>query len=230
MKVRNTRIMNVIPTDSDYLEANRQTYDALAEQYRDRIKTDRVRDRQLVDPFLRFLRVRFPNTAHRILDAGCGNGLNLAMFEEEGCLVTGIDMSKRMLEVARQTCPSAKLLEGNILNAKFGIHNFHGVFAKALIHLFPASEIDNLFQRFWTLLIPNGILYVTTTIEAGGFEGFRKKDDYSGGLARFRRSWSEEELLSAVKRNGFKIFNTSSNTEPERDKVWFNVWAEKQNK
>ena len=83
----------------NYIEINRTAYDALADGYRARREPDRKKDSVLIRPFVRLLREQFRTGIH-ILDLGCGNGLNLSMFADEGFTVTGIDLSARRLEVA----------------------------------------------------------------------------------------------------------------------------------
>jgi SAM-dependent methyltransferase len=212
---------------SDYIDVNRAAYDALAKEYRDRREADREKDLSLIEPFVRLVRERFEHHPIRILDLGCGNGLNLAMFTEEGFEPTGIDISPRMLEVARESCPSAELICDNILDHNFSDGYFHGVFAKAIVHLFPKSDALRLFNKVYRMLKPDGILYVTTTLEPSTMEGLREKSDYHLKAYRYRRTWTECELKDALITSGFRILEFNFNSEPSRQKTWVNFWAVK---
>jgi len=211
----------------DYLTINRATYDALAEEYRGRIVADQDRDKLLIKPFIRLLRERFNESSIRVIDVGCGGGLNLAMFAENGFDVTGLDFSKRMLDVAHDSCPSANLIHGNVLDYPLLQKSFEGVFAKAIIHLFTLQDARLFLSRIHGILVPGGIFYVTTTIENEIGAGLKIKMDYAGKVARYRRSWPEHELLKTIGLMGFKVLETSCNIESSRGKTWFNVWAEK---
>lgn len=211
----------------DYREINRAAYDALAEEYRARRDADREKDLALVGPFVRLLRQEFDETAIRILDLGCGNGLNLSMFADDGFEVTGIDISSQMLNIARDTCPEAILIEGDFLEYPFPPASFEGVFAKAIVHLFPRTDALRLIAKIYDLLRPRGAFYVTTTVELNPAEGLRSKDDYERSVVRYRRSWSEVDLSQAVVDAGFEIIETGYNQEPSRGKKWFNIWAVK---
>ena len=210
-----------------YLDINRAAYDALADEYRDRRKLDREKDLLLIQPFIDLLREHFAGGPIHVLDLGCGNGLNLGMFADEGFQVTGIDISPRMLDVARDTCPTATLLAADFLAYPFDFRSFDGVFAKASIHLFPHADAVRLLQKVSDVLRLNGVFYVTTTVEQTSGEGLRKKSDYNHAVARYRRSWSEQELLDAVASAGFQIVKSGYNSEVSRGKRWFNVWASK---
>ena len=141
--------------------------------------------------------------------------------------VTGIDISQQMLRVARETCPAATLIQGDFLSHTFPPECFHGIFAKAFIHLFPMSDALQLLTKIRASLAPDGVFYVTTTIESMPAEGLRKKADYDGSILRYRLTWSEDELSHAVLDAGFNIVETGCNQESERGKKWFNIWAQK---
>jgi SAM-dependent methyltransferase len=57
--------------------------------------------------------------AHSVLELGCGTGAILAGLGS-GFSLTGIDLSRAMLEVARRRCPSARLVEGDITSFDLG--------------------------------------------------------------------------------------------------------------
>ncbi|MFP5234348.1 MAG: class I SAM-dependent methyltransferase [Acidobacteriota bacterium] len=211
-------------SEPEYISVNRIAYDRLAPEYRARAEADRIRDQKLVAPFATYLLDRFGATA-RILDIGPGNGINLAMFAEYGFTVNGIDISKRMLNLARRFAPTADLRYGNFLVAEYPEGSFEGVFAKASIHLFPKKDAELAIRKVAHLLVRSGIFYVTTTLGQRSREGFAQKDDYAGETVRYRKIWTPSELRSIVEAAGFRIWKESVNDEPERNKRWFNIWA-----
>ncbi len=207
----------------NYIQINRAAYEALAAEYRLRIPADASRDPSIVKPFLDLLGP-CSGKCH-VLDVGCGGGLNLALFVDAGCEATGIDVSPAMLRLARETCPRARLLEGDFLSFNFGTEVFDGVFAKAIIHLFTRADARRFLVRARALLTAKGILYVTTTINDAGQSGLRPKTDYSKEVFRYRRVWTRNELVDAVESAGFVITRQGLNEESDRGKIWFNIWA-----
>lgn len=213
-----------LPEDCDYVAVNRRAYDLLASEYRKRVPEDRIKDVAILHPFLSYLAGRLQPPI-RILDVGCGNGTNLAMFHEAGFLPVGIDISPAMLEVARETCPAAQLVLGDFLTTPLPPRSFQGVFAKASLHLLPKSDALSAMEKAFDLLVDGGMFYVTTTVADDPREGYYEKRDYAHTVVRFRKFWNEAELLDAVAAKGFTIHQQSYNYEVGWNKNWFNVWA-----
>lgn len=210
--------------NEDYLLRNQAAYDTLAPYYRERIESDRERDLQIVDPFVSYIRAHFGDSA-RVLDIGPGHGVNLAMFDKAGFSVTGIDLSPRMLEVARETCPQAELLLGDFLTTSILPQLFHGVFAKASLHLLPKRDAQRAFCKVFDLLVDFGLFYFATTASELSKEGMFEKHDYPVAVTRFRKCWQREELLESLCAAGFSVFRESYNSEPARGKNWYNLWV-----
>ena len=55
-----------------------------------------------------------PLTGVRLFDAGCGAGLALRLAADRGAVVSGLDASRQLLEVARRRVPGADLRTGDI--------------------------------------------------------------------------------------------------------------------
>jgi SAM-dependent methyltransferase len=60
----------------------------------------------------------------RLLDVGCGTGLLLALAEERGATVTGLDVTPGLLEIARDRLPAAELWQAGICRLPFGDAEF----------------------------------------------------------------------------------------------------------
>jgi SAM-dependent methyltransferase len=62
---------------------------------------------------------QFRPAARSVLELGCGTGAILAGLGS-GFSLTGIDLSRAMLDVARRRCPTARLIEGDITSFDLG--------------------------------------------------------------------------------------------------------------
>ncbi len=207
--------------------ANRLAYDALADEYRKRAAVDRIKDIPLIAPFVSYLTRTFGRGC-RVLDIGPGNGVNLEMFHEAGLNVVGVDISPEMLEVAKENCPDAELHLGDFLEVPFAPGAFHGVFAKASLHLLPKAEALRAIRKVHDILVKNGMFYITSTVEYDSEEGYFAKADYPGQLTRFRKHWRPGELSTAVAGSGFVIYKDSYDFEADWRKQWYNIWATKE--
>jgi len=56
----------------------------------------------------------------RILDLCCGDGCLAGMLSAAGCRVTGVDLSPRMIELARVSVPEAEFLVGDVAGVRAG--------------------------------------------------------------------------------------------------------------
>jgi SAM-dependent methyltransferase len=65
----------------------------------------------------------------RLLDAGCGAGLALALAAQRGAIVTGLDASGALLEIARERLPEADLRQGDLESLPYADAAFDAVTA-----------------------------------------------------------------------------------------------------
>jgi len=63
-------------------------------------------------------------TGTRLLDVGCGAGGALVAAKERGAVVSGLDASKNLVEIARQRLPSASIEVGEMEELPFGDEAF----------------------------------------------------------------------------------------------------------
>lgn len=123
-------------------EANNydQWYNTRIGQYADRIETDCAFNLFQVKPGM------------RILDAGCGTGIFSIKLARKGAIVTGIDISEKMLVIARKRALQEKLgiafKQMDSLNLKFPDHFFDGVLSMATIEFIPDPQqmMDEMFR------------------------------------------------------------------------------------
>ena len=97
----------------------------------------------------------------RVLELGCGAGVPVARQLAERFDVTGVDISARQIELARQNVPGATFVHGDMTTQRFPAASFDAVGAfYALIHV-PRAEHGPLFQAIATWLRPGGTLVAT---------------------------------------------------------------------
>jgi len=111
----------------------------------------------------------------RVLDLGCGPGLHASRLAERGVHITGIDISQRSLDYARQYA-SEKGLVINYRCLNFFDIDYSREFDAILqsygeLGTFSDSRRDELLSRLYEALIPGGLLIFDVTTRA-----IRKKD------------------------------------------------------
>jgi SAM-dependent methyltransferase len=210
---------------ADYIEANRLAYDSLVKEYGARMPDYQLRDRFVIAPFVSYLTSTFGRAQVSVLDVGPGSGLNCKMFSDAGLHATGIDVSASMLELARCTAPQASFLHGDYLTHDLGGARFHGIFAKAILHLFTRPHAKAFIQKSYDLLLPNGLLFLSVGVDGSRREGFYPKADYGGGVLRYRVYWTEEDLVDILQSVGLDVVYECSNRESSRGKNWLTILA-----
>jgi len=205
----------------DYIKANQEVYDRLAQEYRAKLKDYIISDRIQIAPFIRYLNNNF--TEVKVLELGSGSGLCLSYFEAEGFYTTAIDISSKIINVSKKIAPKTKYVCGDFLGFDFGAQQYNGIFAKAFIHLFTKEDAITILKKIFDLIVENGIAFVATTVHKKPEEGFFEKSDYNVKLKRFRKKWTENELLEEVTKAGFRLVDKSYNIEKDNGKKWMNL-------
>lgn len=73
----------------------------------------------------------------RIADLGCGSGVFSDLLRRRGFDVIGVDLSPRLIQIARQTYPDIDFREGDIEHLPFADDSFDGVLLAGVLHHLP---------------------------------------------------------------------------------------------
>ena len=131
-----------------------------------------------------------PKTVVDLLDLGCGTGLELdEIFKTHPDInVTGIDLTKAMLDVLKQKHPDKvmTLINASYFDTYFGIEKFDAVVSFQTLHHFSHDKKSKLYSRIYSALKPGGKYiecdYMVTEQEDENFyfqenERIRKEQD-----------------------------------------------------
>ncbi|MHA2142939.1 MAG: class I SAM-dependent methyltransferase [Candidatus Thorarchaeota archaeon] len=129
----------------------REGYDKIASQY------DEYRDPFNNETELNELMSLVEPGGH-ILDAGCGSGVVARALVDNGFQVTGIDISKRMLELAQQRVPKATFEVGDMTELQFEDDSLDGIVSTYAVFHIPRTKHLSLFQDFHRILKKGGAL------------------------------------------------------------------------
>jgi len=96
----------------------------------------------------------------KVLDVGCGPGQDSGYFFRREFDVEGIDLSKKMVELARERFPKVKFAVMNMRKLRYPTCYFDGLFVSlSLIHV-PKKDVDKTMSEFKRVLKEGGILYL----------------------------------------------------------------------
>lgn len=180
--------------EADFLRTTRDSYDALAADHVDLVCTDlteRHLDHGLLTAFAGYVRATGEAT---VLDVGCGAGRLTGFLSGYGLSVSGVDLSPRMVEVARRTYPELRFTVGSMLALDVPDASLGGVLAYySFIHV-PWELRPVVFAEFHRILIPGGYLFLGFQIGDDrrhyaeydglslGFDFYRQRPDDLAGL------------------------------------------------
>ncbi|MBU3105076.1 class I SAM-dependent methyltransferase [Clostridium gasigenes] len=100
--------------------------------------------------------------ARDILIPGIGYGRNAKIFIDNGINVTGIEISKTAIDLARQNGIDISIFNGSVADMPFDNNLYDGIFSYALIHLLSNSERKKFIKDCYNQLKPNGYMIFTT--------------------------------------------------------------------
>ncbi len=92
----------------------------------------------------------------QVLDAGCGPGVYHGLLKERGALVTSVDASDRMLELARERLGTAADLRNIDLSQPLPFASESFDFVNAPLCLDYVEDWDSVFREFHRILRPTG--------------------------------------------------------------------------
>lgn len=197
-------------------------YDKNAETYAD--SAEKAPPVKLIEQFLSML----PESP-KVLDAGCGSGRDSRILNEKGAKVTGLDISKGLLEEAEKRSKDIEYIEGNITAMKLPNASFDGVWSHAsLVHLESIEDVEKTLGEYNRVLKTAGILHIFTKEQLGDEKTAVVSDSLSNHN-RFFRYYSKEELHSLVSRAGFGDLDISSVPDPHgrKEVTWILLFGKK---
>lgn len=155
-----------------------------------------------------------------ILDLGCGHGRDCKYFEDNGFNVMGIDLSRKMLKVARSVCEYTQLIHTDIRNINQLNCKFDGIWACASLYHLKKKDFIKLIDDIYNILNENGVLFIA--IKQGIGEKIIYKEDLK--VSKFYSLYSEEEILDILKNAGFNVIDVIIENKFD---IWINIYSRK---
>lgn len=184
---------------NEYVQIS-SSYDALAAKYVAHIYHElehKPLDREWLARFAATV-----GTPGPICDLGCGPGHVARYLHEQGAQVLGVDLSPRMIELARQLNGGIEFRVGNMAALSVADGSWSGIVAfYSIIHL-PRTKIAAVLREFWRVLRPGGEVLLAFHVgdEVRHIDTLWEQQVALDFLF-YPRAWIEEQLRAA----GFEI-------------------------
>lgn len=149
----------------------------------------------------------------KILDAGCAAGRDTKIIHDLGFKIIGLDITKKLINIAKEKYPEIKFIEGNFLKLPFKDNYFGGIWAHAsLLHLEKVEDVIKALSEFYRVLIKDGILHLYVK------EKFNKKydivKDKLSNHDRFFQYFTIDEIKEYLNNLGYKIIMIENFPDP----------------
>jgi ubiquinone/menaquinone biosynthesis C-methylase UbiE len=142
----------------------------------------------------------------RILDCGCGPGMDSERFDRLGYRVTAIDFADAFVNLARRRAPGVDVCKMDMRSLDFADASFDGVWAAfSLLHL-RARELPDTLTGFTRVLGPEGLLFAG--LHRGAKTRWVKTRISETSLETYVQEWRQDEIEGTVRAAGFEILSS----------------------
>jgi len=179
----------------------RRAWDDVAETYAARRDPDGS-DADLVDDLLAEL-----SESPTVLDVGCGDGARTLANLPAGAV--GLDFSRRGLELAADTVPDARLVQGDMTALPVADDSVDGITAYHAVFHVPRERHPEVYREFARVLGPGGVALMT--LPSGDFETVRR--GWMGG-SMFFSAPGRRATLEQLEAAGFEEVWTVTADDP----------------
>jgi 2-polyprenyl-3-methyl-5-hydroxy-6-metoxy-1,4-benzoquinol methylase len=197
---------NSIIEEVDIAEINRNTYNYSAMNYHNKFKDYSVYTNQ-IEKFAAYL-----NKDDELLDFGCGSGLNAEIFTRYGIKVTGVDMSKSMIDLAEKYSPESLFVHGDLRSYETS-QKFNGIAASFCIVHLTNNEAMEFLNKISEIMKDGAYLYLS--FMEGKTEGFEKISFSDKPL--YFNYYNRHEIQKELEEKGFVLIEIDSEDYHEDD-------------
>lgn len=166
----------------------------------------------------------------KVIDIGCGAGRDAVLFCRNGFDYTGIDGSRKMLNIAKRRALRGKFLRMDFTKlGSLPYQSFDGFWAAASLLHVPKRTVGKTLKKVATLIKPDGVGFVSVKERRRGLpsEGLLKEQKY-GGIHRYFAFYTKGKFGRILRENGYTIIQNHVKRERDREgTVWFCYFVKK---
>lgn len=156
------------------------------------------------------------NENDNVLDAGCGYGRDSNQLTQRGLNVTGLDIVRELVELAKKDYPHINFIQGDMLDLPFSNQTFDGIWSYAsLLHFDTIFKTKTALHEFNRVLKTEGILLVKVKAQTSERK-FNVTSDSLTPQDRFFQYYTKDELTDLLTIAGFKIITIDQFGDQEK--------------
>jgi SAM-dependent methyltransferase len=198
-------------TEPSYVTAVRESYDTVAADY-----ARRVPEPTELDPVSRTMLAAFAELTASlgpVADLGCGPGKVTAHLAALGVPVFGVDVSPKMIELARAAYPELRFTVGSMTALDIADGELGGILAYYSTHHTPPQWLPTVFAEFHRTLAPGGRLMLAGHVGDG--EHLRPTRAYGDHPVSYESHLLPPERIAELLARAGLVVTTRVVQEPE---------------
>ena len=182
-----------------------------------------------LDQLEKFVSLVTQSGGKKVLDLGCGSGIQSKQLFHAGLEVVGFDLSPEMIRQAKKRVPGAKFIVGDMTILDKRIYpelaeGFDGVFAQASLLHVPKKLIPKVLGSIHDILRTNGILYLA--LKEGVGEKEVEEERLGMIIKRFFSFFTKVEIEGYLKNAKFQVLKVRRFLG-KSPTIWLYVFAKK---
>lgn len=129
-------------------------------------------------------------SSKNVLDIGFGTGTLTSKLYEHGCMIYGQDFSDRMIELAKEKMPNAKLYQGDFSNGLVDPllqQKYDAIIATYSLHHLTDLQKVNFLKNLLMLLNEGGCIYI-------GDVAFESREALQKCMDAVGDEWDDDEI------------------------------------
>ncbi|MEU6222503.1 class I SAM-dependent methyltransferase [Streptomyces sp. NPDC047042] len=198
-----------------HLTAIRDSYDTVAADYAQLVKNPAE-----LDPLSRAMLAAFAETVRTaglgpVADLGCGPGKVTAHLATLGVSAFGVDLSPRMIELARRAHPDLNFTVGSMSALATPDDSLGGILAYYSTHHTPPEQLPSVYAEFHRTLAPGGVLMLAGHVGGEEYLRLRPTEAYGGHPVSYESHLLPPDRIAELLNEAGLVLTSRLVQEPE---------------
>jgi ubiquinone/menaquinone biosynthesis C-methylase UbiE len=155
----------------------------------------------------------------KILDVGCGCGIDANYICSKGFTTIGIDVSKEMVRLAKKSFPKIEFKVKDMRKLVFSSDSFDGILVAYSLNYIPKIDVLRTLKLLHRFLKKGGIIYIA--LQSGKSQEIFVTEPLKPSIKILLDIFSENEINSVLQESGFSPVRRYRRKSKSREELGF---------